>query len=333
MKKLLVAVAIAGFCTDAGALFSRDTLQGIASVITATKGNNNFQQQGYQNGVQQWNFAQQQGGFAQQNTNISKKVQNNPQLQAVLAQNSSFADSQDIVRSMYNPNQIQGYVTKKGMIVNPQGIVMWGPQGNQGQKVDIPKKIQKIFETAGIQGYAGTPLNQAPQWGSSQTLVNSQSNLSLWNSQPMLDNGMPADTKAISRFLKSIEEMAEDLFTILEANIDNEKVRSLVLKLIKLMMQSCAQQAADRVKLAKMRMHILDLSRKADATSLAEKFDAIVKSTFKDDPTLFVSEDVEEREAERKKKQKQKQKQKAQVMEEEEEDNGYYADDEYGFDD
>ena len=138
--------------------------------------------------------------------------------------------------------------------------------------------------------------NGGQQWGSSNVI-----------SQSMLNNGAPAssDPQALPRFLKIIGEMAEDSLTLLEANIENEKVRNLVYKLLQLMIQSCTQQAADRSKLMKMRDSILELAKKADATQIAEKFDTIVKSTYKDND-LLISEDVEEREIERKKKLKRK---------------------------
>jgi len=296
MKKLLVAIAIVGFCTDAGALISGDTLQGVASIINATK-NNNYQQ-GYQNGVQQWGFAQQQGGFIPQSASFPKE-----QTKINLRNQGYIIGDDDVVAN--GNGQVQGYVSNEGWVVNPDGVVIYGPANKINNKVSVPKKIKNAFKKRGYV-YQNTNQNVSnQQQGFVMANGGQQWVASNITSQPVLNNGMPADSKSISRFLKNIEEMAEDLFSLLEANIENEKVRSLALKLIKLMMQSCTQQTADRSKLMKMRDSILELAKKADATSVAEKFDTIVKSTFKDND-LLVSDEVEEREAERKKKLKRK---------------------------
>ena len=241
-------------------------------------------------------------------------------------------DNNDIVT--FN-SQVQGYVSNKGWVVNPDGVVMYGPQDKLNQKISVPKKIKNAFKNLGYVYQNANQNNQqqfvmangGQQWGNSNVI-----------SQSVLNNGQLAssDPQALSRFLKTIEEMAEDAITLLEENVSNEKVRNLVYKLLKLMIQSCTQQAADRSKLIKMRDAILELAKKADSRQIADKFDAIVKSTFKDND-LLVSEEVEEREAERKKKLR---KRKAQEENEEETSNkrrktnddfdeGYEGDNEY----
>lgn len=324
MKKLLVAIAIVSFCADANALLSGDTLQGVASIIKASKGNN-FPAASNGFVVAPNGMYQQQ--VVQQNT-LSPKEQTKINLRN---QGYVIGDNDIVILN----NQVQGYVSNEGWVVNPAGIVIYGPANKINQKVSVPKKVKRALQNYGYLYQNANQNNKqqfvmangGQQWGSSNVI-----------SQSMLNNGAPAssDPQALPRFLKIIGEMAEDSLTLLEANIENEKVRNLVYKLLQLMIQSCTQQAADRSKLMKMRDSILELAKKADATQIAEKFDTIVKSTYKDND-LLISEDVEEREAERKKKLR---KRKAQEENEEETSNkrrkanddfdeGYDGDDEY----
>ena len=250
MKKLLVAVVF--FCADAGALLSGDTLQGIASVINATKGNNNYQQQGYQNGTQQWGFFSPQ---AQKNTQVSlNQVQS--QTATIFIQQGWSVEQNAILK---NGSQILGYITNEGWVISPEGQVVYGPNDERRfQKFAVPKKIKNAFKKL---GYVYQNTNQNNQ---QKGFVMASGGQQWIASQPVLNNGQPAssDPQALPRFLKIIGEMADDTMAILETNVANEKVRNLVYKLLKLMMQSCTQQSADRSKLMKMRDSILELAKR-----------------------------------------------------------------------
>ncbi len=316
MKKLLAAITIFSFCTSANALFSEGTLRGVASIINATKNDNNFQQ-GNQNGIQSTYFYNPSPSYVAVNSAKEQTKMN-------LRSQGYIVGNDDIV--VHGNGQVVGYVTKDGWAASPEGNVWYGPQDKLNRKISVPKNIKNAFKSH-------VNNNQQQQWGSVPAL-------SYQSSLPILNTGAPADKESTKRLLNTLTDMLNDIKPIMQAHgLKNKEVLDQCFEITDSIMTCCKQQAVDEANLQKLRDGILFLARKVEAktiSELAEKFDLIVKSTFPNNKGLFITENVEKLQEQRKSKNKRK-REEAKVRKEEKsnyrEDEGYYSNEGAGYDD